>query len=74
MELARLGGGVEVVDDSLIVRPGRLRIVVGQALPTKGLSLEDRDRLRDRVREQMRKILLADFKEAREGLRLLGLH
>jgi hypothetical protein len=28
----------------------------------------------DRVREQMRKILLADFKEAREGLRLLGLH
>ncbi|MHC4342253.1 MAG: SurA N-terminal domain-containing protein [Planctomycetota bacterium] len=28
----------------------------------------------DRVREQMRKILLADFREAREGLRLLGLH
>jgi hypothetical protein len=28
----------------------------------------------DRVREQMRKILLADFKDAREGLRLLGLH
>ncbi len=47
---------------SLVIRPGgRVRIVLGKPIETKGISLEQRDELNEKVREQVIRGYIEDF-------------
>ena len=48
---------------SLKVRSGRLKVVIGKPIPTRGLTVDDRHALKDRVRDA----LLAGFDPALQG-------
>ncbi len=39
--------------DSLLIKGGRVAMVLGEPIPTAGLSLEDRDALMQRVRDAL---------------------
>jgi 1-acyl-sn-glycerol-3-phosphate acyltransferase len=45
---------------SLLLRPGRVRVIVGAPIPTEGLTAEDRDALLDRVRAAIAEMLGPD--------------
>jgi 1-acyl-sn-glycerol-3-phosphate acyltransferase len=42
---------------SAIVRPVRVSVRIGEPIPTRGLTLNDRDRLIERVRSSIRALL-----------------
>jgi 1-acyl-sn-glycerol-3-phosphate acyltransferase len=52
------GGRAAMRKGSRIVRPVTVTVRVGEPIPTAGLTLEDRDRLIERVRAQVQNLLL----------------
>jgi hypothetical protein len=42
---------------SAVVRPVRVSVRIGRPIPTKGLTMDDRDALIDRVRDEVERLL-----------------
>jgi 1-acyl-sn-glycerol-3-phosphate acyltransferase len=42
---------------SLRVKPGRVRVIIGEPIPTEGLDVDDRNALLDRVRDKIAEML-----------------
>lgn len=51
------GGRASMRKGSAIVRPARVRVRIGEPVPTEGLTLEDRDQLIATVRERIERLL-----------------
>jgi len=51
------GGRAAMRKGSAVVRPVRVSVRIGRPIPTKGLTMDDRDALIDRVRDEVERLL-----------------